>query len=144
MSLVDRETGELAEPEVIADRAEHYLLLVSEDEELALQRTALRHEIEKVRSELLEVLPPGGVIETTSGKVIRITGNRPAQRVNPAACQRFSEELEDLGLGERRFAPAGVALFRANQARIRGAGLPYDELVPEPPEPPDSLAVEPR
>lgn len=71
---------------------------------------------------------------------------RPAQRVDPAACQTHAEQLETIGLGEwkRAYAPPRAAEVKAAAAEIIAAGLPLHQILPDPPPPVPEVRVVPK
>ena len=65
--------------------------------------------------------------------VLAPPARRPAQRVNGEAAERYAEELLGLGLGRMGFRPPTASELRAAAPRVIAAGLPFDQMLPDPP-----------
>lgn len=71
---------------------------------------------------------------------------RPPQRVSRAACERHQEQLAALGVGgwARQWVPPDAKAIKDAAEDIIAAGLPFDELLPPPPDPIDAIVVRAR
>lgn len=65
--------------------------------------------------------------------VLAPPARRPAQRVNSEVAERYAEELLGLGLGRMGFRSPTASELRAAAPRVIAAGLPFDQMLPDPP-----------
>jgi hypothetical protein len=144
MSLIDPTTGEVAADADILSVAFDYLLTADAIEQRSAEQKADRARLAELERQLLEVMPPSGVLETEAGDLVRTPAPRPAQRVSRSGCERFAEQLHGLGLGAYVFAPPGIADVRRNAARILAAGIDLEAIAPTPSPGPDTLQIVPK
>lgn len=141
--IVDPVTGEIS-AEALDAAALDYVLLLDEATETAAMLADMRKRLDRLRSELVEVIETGDKIDAGPAYVVRTPGPRPSQRVSRSGCERYSEELLALGIGRVAFEPPGIAEVRRNAARIIAAGVDLEAIAPTPADPPDTLQVVPK
>lgn len=138
---VNPTTGELVDLEPIA--AEYLAVHAAHEEALREART-LGTRLAQLRTTLVELLPPDGVVDAGDAVVVKAPPARPAQRVSRSGCEPFAEELLELGLGRMGYMPPGIAAIRAKRAAIIAAGLPLDRIAPTPMAGPPTIEIVPK
>ena len=140
--LYDAVSGEVtADPELIRAAALEYVFLASEIEQADAEQKARRERLGQLGADLMLVIESGGAVDVGPATVVRAPAPRPAQRVSRSGCERWTEELEALGLGHWDFMPPGIAEVRRNAARILAAGIDLEAIAPTPHPGPDRIAI---
>lgn len=144
---VDPLTGEVMDPDVAARRAEE---IAEELAELNAEKAELRETLDPlleqraaidkrraaIENELRHICPQIARIPAGEGYVVTITppARKASQTVNGRACEIHARDLVRLGVGKwiEKYDTPTAAELKKHAVEIVSAGLPFDELLPEP------------
>ena len=141
--VFDPETGEvIADEGQVKAMAAEYVAVVAAREEAQEQVRRYGEREAELDLALRSLTRPQQRLEVEPGVVlVRKPAARPAQRVSRPGCEPYAEQLLDLNLGRMEYRPPGIAEVRRRSGEIIAAGVPLDEIAPEPPAGPDTFAV---
>lgn len=143
---VDQRTGEITPPETVERVARDYASAMAAYEEARAVARRLEEDVRRYREDLIAIVPAEGRIDAGDAWVVMSPPDRPAQRVDRIAAARFREQLLDLGLGKESldFHAPTASEVRKQKDRVIAAGLPLDELLPEPVAGPPTPRIVPK
>jgi hypothetical protein len=139
---LDPITGEVLPDGAIVDvpndeLAKEYAQTAHEVARLQAELGAMQAKLDILAAEVRARVPVGEKIEGGGFTVVvAMPSRRPARRVIASRCVPFREKLLALGLGEVEevYKPPTIGQVRAAQARLIAAGIPIDEIAPDPGE----------
>lgn len=137
----DARTGEVVPAEVVEQVAREYRDASLAQAEAAAEVSRLAGIVAERREQLRAMVPDEGAIDIGPAVVVRTPAARPSQRVSRPGCERHAEQLLGMGLGQMAYAPPGIADVRRRRAEIIAAGIPLEEIAPEPMPAPDTFEI---
>jgi hypothetical protein len=124
--------------DIPSDRlAQEYAQTAQEVARLRAELGAMQAKLDILAAEVRARVPIGSKIEGGGfAVVVAPPARRPARRVIASRCVPFREKLLALGLGEVEevYRPPTIGQVRAAQAKLIAAGIPIDEIAPDPGE----------
>lgn len=139
-TIVDPATGEVLDAATVA----RHLAAVTEEWE------AVSHQLRNLNARraeldlLLRTLQPqvGDVWDAGDWSLVASPPKaRPPVRVNAEVAERYADKLLARGLGRPSYKPPTAAELRKLRAEVIADGVPWDQLLPEPPAGPVELVL---
>jgi hypothetical protein len=143
--VFDPQTGEVkASAEQVDQIAGDFVSVSRAIDEAEAELKLMRTRREELGIALRDLVPTEGRADAGDAWLVRSPAPRPAQRVSRTGAERHAEPLLGLGLGRMAYAPPGIAEVRRERARIIAAGIPLEEIAPEPLPGPDTFEIVPK